>query len=406
MQFNQKGLESIEFSGNRKPIPDPRQKGLYLRFNSAGSKAWYLRYWMRSSNANAKERWLKIDDFENLKLFEARGRAREYLAMVAKGIDPAEELRKVAPVGYTVADACNRFMAEYAPANLEPQSIDSYRVVIRKYIVPNRGKILIKDLDRNAVASWHSSVTTFKTQMNRALGTLSSICTQTEIWGWRPQGTNPCRYVKRKPETPRKRDVHPNELEAIGAALKQLEGRCSPWALAAVKVVALCAGRVSEVLSLRYDQDLYLDEGFALLRKHKTSKDAGSKRLELPPAAVKIIRDLPRHKGSQWVFPSRNPETALARDSLHKTWALVRRLAGVKDLTQHDFRAVLAAEAHYQGIDVQTTSKVLGHKSSKTTVRHYLNVRSSKVTEAVAIASRPLVKAFGLDEPEEGESQD
>jgi len=399
MQFNQKTLETLEFDGTMKRIPDPKQKGLYLRVSATGSKAWYIRYRMRT--LYARDQWLKLDDFENLKLLEARERVREYLGLVSKGIDPAVELKKEAAVAHTVAEAAERFMAEYAPANLEPNTAMNYGIVIRKYIAPKLGKIPITDLDRATVASWHMAETQIKLQMNRALAVLSSICTQTEIWGWRQQGSNPCRYVKRNAETPRKRDVRQEELDAIGRALRQLDGRCSPWALAAIKVVALCGGRVSEVLSLRYDQDLFLDEGYAIVRKHKTAKDEGYKRLELPSAAVKIIQGLPRQEGSPWVFPSKNPETRILRKSLHNTWIRVRELAGVKNLHQHDFRALLAAEAHYQGIDIQTAGKVLGHKSSKTTERHYLSVRSSKVAQAVEVTSRPLVKAFGLEQEQE-----
>jgi integrase len=233
---------------------------------------------------------------------------------------------------------------------------------------------------------------------NKALRVLSSICTQTEIWGMRQEGTNPCRHVKRFPETPRLRDIQTWELKAVGAALTKVggAGRCSPWTIAAIKVIALCAGRVSEVLSLRHGADLFLDEGYALLREHKTSRTMGAKRLELPPEAVGIITNLPRPDGCPWVFPALRLDSHVPRTTLRSLWGRVCRMAGVADLHLHDFRSYAASEGLELGIDARVTAKLLGHSSSRTTERHYLNARKRKTAEAAAAIARPVARAFGL----------
>jgi integrase len=179
------------------------------------------------------------------------------------------------------------------------------------------------------------------------------------------------------------------------AALEK-SGQACFWGLAAIKVIALCAGRVSEVLSLRYDQDLFLDEGYALLREHKTAKKQGSKHLELPPEAIAIIKGLPKQKGNPWVFPGSIEGRSYTRHGVYHIWKQVCALAKVNDLHMHDFRSFAASEGLEQGIDSRTAAKLLGHSSSRTTEKHYLKVRQRKMAEAAAQIARPIAEAFKL----------
>ena len=395
MDFNQNSLKALEFDGTRKPIPDPKGNGLYLRINKGGKKSWYFIYRMRTQYA--KPQWLRIGDFDTMKLVEARKLAVEYTNQVDRGIDPAKELKKVAPKEHTVAEAAARFMAEYAPFKLSQKTFREYKSALKIYILPKLGKIPLKELSEH-LDQWHSAERKYKTTINRALATLSSIHTQAEKWGWVPRGSNPCRFVERNREIPRKREITDAELEAIGHALREVEGTYNVWALAAIKVVALCHARVSEVLSLKYDDDLHLDDGYAELRYHKTAKTAGAKRLYLPPAAVEVIRKLPRQEGSPWVFPSRQKGMALTASGLNDVWNKICKCAGVKNLRQHDFRSFAASEAVDQGIELLVASKILGHSDSRTTAKHYAQVRDRKAAEASQKISAKVVKAFGLEQ--------
>jgi integrase len=365
-----------------------------------GSKTYYVVY--RMGGRKSRVRWLRLGRFADLPLARARELARAYRAQVDAGTDPADALAEKAHATATVADAAERFMREYAPAKLKPGSAQDYAGTIKAHILPCLGREPLAALDRAKVARWHSSKVgpsgKGTVSANKALRVLSSICTQTEIWGMRQEGANPCRHVRMFPETPRMRDIQTWELEAVGAALAKVggAGRCSPWTVGAIKVIALCAGRVSEVLSLRRDADLFLDEGYALLRNHKTSRTMGAKRLELPPDAVEIIGGLPRPDGCPWVFPAKRLDSHVPRTTIRSLWGRVCRMAGVSDLHLHDFRSYAASEGLDLGIDARVTAKLLGHSSSKTTEKHYLNVRKRKTAEAAAAIAEPVARAFGL----------
>jgi integrase len=172
--------------------------------------------------------------------------------------------------------------------------------------------------------------------------------------------------------------------------------RFKVWVLAAIKVIALCAGRVSEVLFLRRGPDMFLEKGYAVIRDHKTSGKVGSKRLELPPAAVEILQNLPQKGESDWYFPGRCDSAPLSPACLRRAWNLICQEAGVRDLHLHDFRSFAASEGLEQGIDARTTAKLLGHSSSQTTERHYLRVREKMSAKAAEQISSAIVRAFGL----------
>jgi len=399
-KFDQKSLAAAQPRETTCVLWDSKITGLCLRVTPKGVKTYYFVY--RMGGRGSRVRWLRLGRFHDLPLTRAREIARGYRAQVDMGTDPADALAKKTITGATVADVAERFMREYAPANLKPGSIQDYSGTTRIHILPVLGREPIGALDRATVARWHSSLLgaggTGGSAANKALRILSSICTQAEIWGMRQEGANPCRHVKMFPETPRARDIQPWELEAVGAAMAKVgeAGRCSPWTIGAIKVIALCAGRVSEVLSLRHDTDLFLEEGYALLREHKTSRTSGAKRLELPPEAVEIIAGLPRPEGCPWVFPARSLDGPLPRTTIRCLWGRVCRLAGVSDLHMHDFRSHAASEGLELGIDARVTAKLLGHSSSRTTDRHYLNVRKRKTAEAAAAIAEPVARALGL----------
>ena len=397
MKFDQRSLSAIKPEGKSQlNISDPNTPGLWLKVTPNGAKTYYFVY--RIGGRGSKVIWLKVGSFNAMPLAIAREQARAYRVQVDSGIDPAAERKATQARLVTVAEAAKRFMTEYAPVNLSQKSIEGYSSAIRTRIVPGIGNLSIRNLTREDVSNWHSRLSKDGVvAANRALALLSSMCTQAEIWGLRIEGSNPCRYVKRFPETARTRDITPSELKAIGEAMQVFEKAklVNPFALAAIKVIALCAGRVSEVLGLRHNSDLNLDEGYALLRKHKTSRKHGAKYLEFPPEAVEIIRALPRVKGSDYVFPGRDGKP-LSTNALSLIFAKVRSQAGVDDLHLHDFRSFAASEGLDQGIDARVTAKLLGHASSLTTEKHYLKVRKRKTAEAAMSISRPIAKAFGL----------
>lgn len=386
MDFTQRSLDKLSEPGN---YWAPDTPGLVLRVYPSGTKAWWFSY--RMGGRASKKRWLKIGNFNALPLNRVRKTAEEYHVQVGKGIDPGKALQEAAAVGATIFDLWNRYLDTPHFKKRAPKTQAEYLLSYKTHILPKLGGALAAELTREQVEMWHARIEA-PIAANRALAVLSKLMTLAiEVWGIRKLA-HPCKKVERNPEAPRLRDITPAELAALGQALKVLEGQHSSYALAAIRVILLCWGRVSEVLGLRRDRDVFLEEGYSLVRDHKAVRKMGPKRLELPPQAIRILKALPQEKDNPWYFPGRRPGRPLTRMGLYHTWLAVCREAGVSELHLHDSRSLAASEAEAQGVNTKTAAAVLGHLDPRTTEKHYARVRKAKQA-AIKIAT-PIADAL------------
>jgi integrase len=76
----------------------------------------------------------------------------------------------------------------------------------------------------------------------------------TELWGLRPDGSNPRRHIKKYPEDKRERYLSPAELAALGEALSLAEQESveDPYAIAAIRLLIFTGCRLSEIMTLKW----------------------------------------------------------------------------------------------------------------------------------------------------------
>jgi integrase len=388
LEFTQRGLGRLVPSAKVRNVSDPKTPGLVFRMTPTGSRSYFYTY--RMGGRGTLKCWIKIGDFTSIQLNQAQTKAREYRSQVDLGVDPRQSLLEAANKGETIATLSKRFLNEHG-AKQSKSTQQGYRLNLDTHILPKLGRIPVRDLTREQVQAWHAGIEG-KIIANRALALLSKMLTLADLWRVRTDGVNPCRHIERNTETPRTRDVSMKELNAIGEAIRALEGERSPWALAAIRTIILCWGRVSEVLSLRRGPDVLLDEGYAMIRDHKTKRKVGAKRMELSPPVVKALRTLPQDGDNPHFFVGRANGSHLTRDGLHKVWVVVRDKAGIPDLRLNDFRSLGASEAEAQGINPKTAAALLGHSDERTTMKHYTRVR--KAQEAAAKVAAPIAAAL------------
>ena len=76
-----------------------------------------------------------------------------------------------------------------------------------------------------------------------------------ELWNLRPDGSNPCRHVKRFREEKRERFLSDDEYQRLGTVLREVEvdGSETPAAVAAIRLLMLTGCRLSEIQKLRWE---------------------------------------------------------------------------------------------------------------------------------------------------------
>ena len=100
---------------------------------------------------------------------------------------------------------------------------------------------------------------------------VSKMFNLAELWNLRPDGSNPCRHVKRFREEKRERFLSDAEYQRLGAVLRDVEQDGSETAatVAAIRLLMLTGCRLSEIQKLRWEH-VDLEAGELKLRDRKT----------------------------------------------------------------------------------------------------------------------------------------
>ena len=195
---------------------------------------------------------------------------------------------------------------------------------------------------------------------------------QAEIYGYRPEGTNPCTGIKRYRRQGRERFLSAAEIRRLGEVLVRHETD-HPQAVAIIRLLLLTGCRNSEIVTLKWS---YYREGKLFLPDGKT----GPRTVWLSSAARQILDGLPRK--SVWIFPSPRTDGCLTAVTVGWVWRRVRAEADLCDVHLHDLRHTYASMALAQGETVLTIGRLLGHADPATTLK-YTHLADSMVRRAV-----------------------
>ena len=206
--------------------------------------------------------------------------------------------------------------------------------------MPFFGTMRIAEIDRADVRRWFDSMSGTPGNANRTLPVLSVMMRQAELWDLRPQGSNPCRNMRRHKTTPRERFLSPDELKRLGFVLDHAEDR---QAAAAIRLPLFTGARSSEITRLRWD---WIRGTRAVLLDSKT----GPKTIQLPPPARAVLNGLPRE--GRFVFPNTTGDGPMKNLGLRGQ--KLRGLAGLDDVRLHDCRHTFASHAVMSGLDLYT----------------------------------------------------
>ena len=348
---------------------DGELTGFGVRVRKSGRKNYVVQ-----TRVAGRLGWFTIGQHGPVTVDEARAAALEILALAKKGIDPrdAHAKRAAEPV---MADLGKRFLEQYVPDHCKPSTAEEYRRSVALFIDPAIGAMPVSEVQRKDIAELHHGMRDTPYQANRTLGVLSKMFSLAEIWGWRPDGSNPCRHVKRYKERQRERFLSPEETERLGEVLREAEDEM-PSAVAAFRLLLLTGCRLSEIQFLRWD---YVKDGCIELPEAKT----GGRTVPLGPEARAVLADLPREDGNPWVIAGRLPGTHLT--DLQRPWRRIRERAGLKDVRIHDLRHSYASRALALSESLTMIGKLLGHTQVQTTARYARLARDSIQNAAARI---------------------
>ena len=296
------------------------------------------------------------------------GKADEITAAEARerAVAAIAEARNEREIGPKFADFATDFMRRQG-RRWKPSTRKGNVHLIDRYLLPFFGAMHVVKIERADVRRWFDSLSGTPGNANRTLPVLSVMLRQAELWELRPQGSNPCRNMRRYKMPPRERFLSLEELKRLGFVLEHAE---DGQAAAVIRLLLFTGARSSEIIGLRWD---WIRGTRAVLQDSKT----GPKSIQLAPPARAVLSSLTR--GGRFVFPNKKGDRPMKDIGLR--WQKLRNLAGLDDVRIHDLRRTFASHAVMSGLDLYTVGRLLGHADTASTER-YAHLADEHVREA------------------------
>ena len=282
--------------------------GLLMQLMPSGSKTWLLR-----TKVGDKRREIGLGGYPSVTLSQARDRAREAKDAIWRGDDPIEQ-KKAARAsliaaqkrGLSFSDAVERYLAAKLDEFRNEKHKRQWRATLDTYAKPIIGAMLVSDItvsdiQRTLVPIWQDKTET----ASRLRGRIEAVLAWASVSGHRT-GENPARWKNNLDAVLSKRGAIASSENQPALSLAD----AVPWfadlqkregiAARALELLTICASRSGEVRGATW-AEFNLDAGLWTIPAGRM-KMKREHRVALTPAAVALVRSMPKVDGSNFVF--------------------------------------------------------------------------------------------------------
>lgn len=386
-RFNKKLIDALpphpdDAKSKESEWSDTEVAGLRLIVNRRGRKYFLLRYTITNATLTAAKRSMKLGDYPQMDVADARQLALDYRKQISIGNDPQNVVATPRDSQVTLRTFITDDYLPHAYATKRSAKDDEGRLI--RGILPEFGDVPLASLSSHAIQRLHDRlrVQGCAATANRHLSLLKRCLNLAILWG-KLDCVNPVRGIRMHQENnTRHRYLSCDELRSF---LNALDAERSLSLADALRFLLMTGTRRSEVLQARWGAiDLERKQWYL-----PHTKNGKSRFVFLNDAAVALLRSRPRIEGSVYVFPGK---TGLPIVNPYKGFHRAMVRAGISDFRIHDLRHSFASLAINNGATLYEVQHLLGHSDSKTTQR-YAHVASANLRKASAHVSEIIMNA-------------
>ncbi|MDR2012014.1 MAG: tyrosine-type recombinase/integrase [Rhodanobacter sp.] len=393
IKLTKTAVETAQPQAQPVELRDTVVPGFLCKITPAGRRVFMFQY-----RTNAGERRKPaLGLFGELTVEQARALAQEWLAEVRKGGDPSAA-KKAARNAATMKEFCATFMNDYSKQRNKPTTQSGYWGVINRNIIPILGRMKVQDVKRPDVAALMKKLANKPAEANRTFGVLRKMFNMAEVWGLRPDGTNPCRHVPMYPTGKATRLINDEESGRIFAYLERVDTEELEHLLVtlAIRLQFEFAVLMSEILALQWDW-VDLENRRVVWPDSKT----GGMSKPLSEEAHRLLSTAPRREGCPYVLPSPNdPTRHLTHEHYGGGWSQALKAAGVAHVGTHGIRHRSATDIANSGIPVKVGMALTEHETVAMFMR-YVHTEDDPVREAAELVANRRNPITGARQPAE-----
>lgn len=360
--------------------------GLRLLVNRLGRKAFLFRYQIAG-----RKRAMKVGGYPETAIEEARQKAIEWRALVARGIDPQENRDEARKTGITFQEFFDQYLREHTRLNKRSAKADFSR--FQNHILPvfgHREMAKISTLELQRFHSENKNKVAVATS-NRIFEIIRHSYNLAASWSVIPPGVRPADGIKlHKENNKRERYIDPGD--ELFRLLKSLDAEPSKAAADLFRFLLATGTRRAEAIGAKFQHINMERQQWHI----PMSKSGMSRVVVLNQAAMDIINARPRVLGNPYIFQGKVPGKPINNPS--RAWRRVLLRAGIDPKTTriHDLRHTHAS--YLVGVaSLHEIAGILGHSNTTTTQRYAhlndgrLRIASSHVADLMRSAGADTV---------------
>ncbi len=388
IKLTKTAVDAATFAAKEYELRDTVVPGFLLKVTPAGRKIFMVQY-----RTNAGERRKPaLGRFGELTVEQARSIAQDWLADVRKGKDPGAE-KTAARDAPSVKELCKKFIEDYSKPKNRARTVESNQRYMDRHIISGLGNLKVREVTRSDVSGLITQMKNTPVTANRVLSCLRKMFNMAEIWGFRDDGTNPCRHIPKYPESGKTRLITDDEMVRLFGYLKQAdeEGLEHPFLTLGIRLQFAFAARVSEIISLKWG---WVD----LVNRRIVWPDSKTGEISKPMSedVFVLLSNAARLGDSPYVVPSIfKPERPMSQNTYFKGWKRILARAEIPHIGTHGIRHRATTEVANSGVPVKVGMQLTAHKTVTQFMRYVHTEDASVRAAAETVAARQRVVLSG-----------
>ncbi|TIP25683.1 MAG: DUF4102 domain-containing protein [Mesorhizobium sp.] len=410
VKITKRVVDATKPNGTDFYVFDSELIGFGLRVRATGGVSYIVRY-RAGSGRNAPVKRVTIAKVGKVTPEQARDAAKDILASVVKGDDPARD-KTDERRALTFAALAELFL-KHIELKRKPTTAIQYRQLLEAHAIPVLGTRKAARIASSDMAALHHKLFAKPATANRLSAIVSSM------YSWAIKGKtlskidNPAEGIHRYKDKKRERFLKTDEIGSLASALQEAETIGIPWepaadkkvkhaakpenrlvkidapVAAAIRLLLLTGARLREILHLKWEH-VDFERGLLLLPDSKT----GRKTIVLNAPALAVLSNLTRLGVYVVAGESAGTKDEKPRADLKRPWAMLVKRAGLQGLRIHDLRHSFASFGAGGGMGLPIIGKLLGHTQSSTTQR-YAHLDADPLRRASNAIGNTIAAAMG-----------